>query len=333
MLDSIPFSIPLQFAEGLTDGSIIRIGSLLKDGASGQILAHLQETGFAQQLLSNAVPMFASPQSFAITQTANLVSSGLSNIQLHQLKGMVEGLQLLQYSNIGVAVAGLGVSVLGFMVINKKLKELEVSISDLSGKMSRYFQDLYEREMRQRFSNIYVLFERSDQIPHLQYPVREWIGLEEKLAFESGFLRTEIGHHLSEGRFNPEWLNLLTTTLLLCNATRIHCLLQGNEMAAAQHASKVIANTYTELFDGISQSRLANRMMPEGVREVGQELITYQANQKKAKTIVAGLREVTDSALSKPLLIEHLISKGISGSDFIAQIRAQNQYPIVLLTP
>jgi len=49
---SIPFDVPRQFAAGLADGSLVRFGALLKDSGTGQVVAHLQETGVVPRLLS-----------------------------------------------------------------------------------------------------------------------------------------------------------------------------------------------------------------------------------------------------------------------------------------
>lgn len=139
MVEQILFEVPTKFASGIADGSIVRIGTLLKDSMSGHILSHVQETGLAQKLLSNASLLPFSPLS-----ALDLASSGYANVQLHQLKTMVEGLQMLQYANIGLAATGLGVSVLGFMLINQKLKGLESAIAQLSSQMDKHFQELAE---------------------------------------------------------------------------------------------------------------------------------------------------------------------------------------------
>lgn len=91
MLHDLVFSIPDRFAAGLLDGSIERYGTLLKETASGRILAHVQETGLAQQLLNQVGFQSFTPWGAAAT-VANMASSGFANVQLHQLKGMVEAM-------------------------------------------------------------------------------------------------------------------------------------------------------------------------------------------------------------------------------------------------
>ncbi len=327
MLENIPFIVPMGLAGGLADGSIIRMGTLLKDSGTGRILAHVQETGLAQKLLSNASLLPFSPLS-----ALDLASSGYANVQLHQLKTMVEGMQMLQYANIGLAATGLGVSVLGFILINQKLKGLESSIAQLSTQMDKHFQDLAEKHLRHKFANLYVLFERAEQASFLRSPAHEWLTIEGQLAMESGFLRSEIGYHLTQNSFNADWFHKMTSALAMCNAARIQCLLRANEMDAAQHASSVIADNYSDLFDPMSATQLAARLTEAEQNSRDDDLYQFKSNQAKATQIMAGLREMTDAAITEPLLIEHLVSKEISGLEYLEAIKTHDQHPIILLT-
>lgn len=63
MLSTIPFEIPAKFAAQLATGDLVRYGGLLKDVGTGQIVAHLQETGIAQSVLSSLVSGAPTPLS------------------------------------------------------------------------------------------------------------------------------------------------------------------------------------------------------------------------------------------------------------------------------
>jgi hypothetical protein len=334
MLGSIPFSLPAQFAGGLADGSIIRIGTLLKDSGTGRILAHVQESGLAQQLMTSGVSGGGVPPFTpfgAALKGLEIGSSLAANAQIYQLTDMIETLQLLQYANMGISAAGLGVSVIGFVLINKKLKGLESDITQLSAKMDRHFQELGERYLRQHFSKLYTLFERAEQVAFLPNPAREWLYIEGQLAEESGFLQGEIGYHLTQDNFNQEWFNKMTTALTLSNSARIQCLIRANEMPAAHHASSVISQHYIELFDPISETQLAHKMTAHATHAHIDELQAFRSNQQQARQLVAGLQEMTDCAETKVMLIEHLISKEITGPDYLDALNAENEHPILLL--
>lgn len=146
---------------------------------------------------------------------------------------------------------------------------------------------------------------------------------EGQLAMESGFLRSEIGHHLTQNSFYCDWFNKVTSALAMCNAARINCLLRADEMSATQYASKVIADNYSDLFDSLNATQLAARIT-ETEHEVQQDdLHLFKSNQAKAAQVIMGLREITDGAMTQPLLLEHLESRGISGPAYLNAINAQ----------
>lgn len=247
MINSIPFSIPAEFAVGLSDGSLIRIGTLLKESATGKIVAHVQETGLAQQLLSGiGIPHF-SPLT-AASECLNLASSGYANVQLAQLKTMVEGLQTLQFANLGISVAGIGVSAIGFAMINKRLKGIEDQISDLDKKIDRHFQGLFDFQMRQHYSRVSALFEKAELAYTLTNSSDEWRGIASQLADESGFFRGEIVYLLEQNTFDADLFTALVRSIALCNAGRIACLLSANELPAAYNVANIIGQNYKEIF-------------------------------------------------------------------------------------
>lgn len=315
MLHDILTSIPEQISRGLADETIIRVGGLLKDTIAEKVVAHLQMTGLGQVL---SLP-------FSV-----LKLHPIEIIKDLQLKQMVDGLTLLQYSNIGVASLGLGVSVIGFIHLHKKIKGLESSIESLSVKMDRHFQDLYEREMRRKFIEIHALFGQLEQLQHLSnldYKRARSIDIESGLYFSSEFLRSEIAHHWHQDQFNLEWFNTLVSCLLICDSSRIQCLLMSNELLAAKYASEKISDSYCDLFDMVGPVKLGNKLLLGS----DEKEVTYSQIESEAFKVSDGLSEITHSSLTKSLLIEHLIDKGVSGDQFISEMNANKQCPFVLI--
>jgi H+/gluconate symporter-like permease len=128
MFGKIPFDLPLQFLPGLATGDIVRYGAILKDAGTGRILGHLQESGIAQSLLSQALSSATSPLSLA-SSVVNTGSSIYTAIQVRQLKAMMETLQALQVATLGVSLVGVGVSVAGFLYMRKRFNSLDGRIS------------------------------------------------------------------------------------------------------------------------------------------------------------------------------------------------------------
>lgn len=337
MVGNILFELPSQVATRILDGSAVRIGTLIKDTATGKILAHVQETGLVQQLISSrnlqpfSLPNIPFNPISAIASVANLASTAYANVQLNQLTKLVENLQILQYANLGFALAGIGVSAVGFVVVTKRLQSVEKSIAELSTKMDRKFQELYDRELRHCFSRIQTLYDSASQTTHLTNPARDWIGIEQKLAQESGILRSEVQHLLTQDTFAPDLFSQLTQALTLCNGVRQECLLRSNEIGAAYHLALTIGDQYSNLFDDMNANELAKRSMGNYKGHEREEIMHFNARRRKTTELIQGCRDITESALCRPLLISHLSDRGITGSEYLDAISQRSEEGILLL--
>jgi len=85
MLSQILFDVPLRFVGGIAAGDVVRYGSILKDAGTGKILGHLQESGLAQSLLSQALSTTPTPLGL-ISNTINAGASIYTATQVHQIK-------------------------------------------------------------------------------------------------------------------------------------------------------------------------------------------------------------------------------------------------------
>ncbi|XWK90613.1 MAG: hypothetical protein U7127_11340 [Phormidium sp.] len=125
---TVTFTLADWIAKGLADGSYERIGGVIREVGSKQVVAWLREAGS----ITSSLPLPADP----VTGTLNLIMSGVNtavslkgfaNVDKHlrviegtlgQIKGIVQ-------VTTAVSVLNLGVSVMGFAVINQRLNELE----------------------------------------------------------------------------------------------------------------------------------------------------------------------------------------------------------------
>ena len=89
--------------------------------------------------------------------------------------------------------------------------------------------------------------------------------------------------------------------------------------------------SYTELFDSISAIRLADKITRSSTEHTKDEQAVFRKHQQTAQLITDNLQEVTDAAISKPLVIEHLIDSNISGKRYLEYIAAHDQGPVILL--
>jgi len=326
MINPIPFSIPEKFLAGIADGSLIRIGTILKDRATGQIVAHVQETGVSQLILENIgnIP-------FTPFDGLNLASSALTNIQLKNISNMLETMKLFQYANLGVTLAGIGVSVIGFTILNKKIKNLESQISTLKDSIDVQFNEIYKRKLREHYSKVYTLIEKADLAYTLTNANDEWRQVASALADESGYFKGELIHHLNESNFNQNFFTSLLSSFSACNTARMQCYLLSEELNAAHSFAISNGKTHEQLFDNIQAENLAIKSLSNTGKWNKSRFQSLQSKAKKFTPLVQGIREITDSALTQPYLIENLINQGISGKNYITALNKEEKQPILLL--
>jgi hypothetical protein len=323
MIGNIPFKIPSEFASGIADGSIERFGTILKNASSGKILAHVQETGLAQSLFSQ---ISASPFS-----PISSLSSIASNIQLAQIKSLVEGLQTLGFVTLGASVVGIGVSVSGFVLLSKKMNAIQHDLKDLSKKMDREFKKLYRREIRLHYSKVLGLIEQGEQAYFLKDPVSEWRRLSATLADESAFFRGEIVHQLEQESFDTSLFSNFIQSYSLCNSGRMQALLLSNELNSALKVQQDINAHQQSLFDNLTPSGLAIRTSP-APKELSRKYLSNLKNHRETmEQLLKGVRDAQDASITKAVLIQSLIEQEISGREYIEQLGEEKEWPFLLL--
>jgi len=123
---TLTFDIPAKILMGLADGSLVRNGGVIQD-TSGQVVMWLRElsgTGLVPSPSSLMLPG-VDPATGVLNLAMQGVNAGISirgfaavTQQLNQIQGMLS-------ITTAASMLSLGVSAIGFVVISKKLKELE----------------------------------------------------------------------------------------------------------------------------------------------------------------------------------------------------------------
>jgi len=122
-----------KISEGLANGSLTRWGGVIRVAkgyqGGGNIVAHLRDVGFNAMKSNPLGPVLDGVQIFQL----NKISSQLSSV--------------MQLSQVAAAasVLNLGVSVVGFMVMNHKLNKLQESIGRVEGLLKEMRADTNHR--------------------------------------------------------------------------------------------------------------------------------------------------------------------------------------------
>ena len=248
-----------------------------------------------------------------------------------ELKALMEGLQILQFANLGATLVGIGVSAIGFAMMNKKLEGLSDRITNVEA----LIQELKLDELRTRIGRTRELLRQADQADDLSdaAAAKEWRRIAGALADEGAYFRDRVEYLLSVDGFDSVCFKQLTYAYAWCNSGRIKCDTLAGELRHAQRVSQDVASDYNKLFDDLTPIDLAHRSMkaqqkqdtssPEG-RLLRQEL-------RSMDKLVNSLRDLQDAAWSVPFLFDTLMQRSIEGREYINSITKEENEPILVI--
>jgi hypothetical protein len=313
VLNEIMFHVPAMFEAGLKSGELIRVGGLLKSAASGQIVTHLQESSVLHSLISQTALAGLSPATTAVSSLLNAGTGIYNTVQIGQLKTLVEGLQALQVATLGVSLVGVGVSVAGFIYMRKRFNQLDSRIDSLTNTVNIGFEKQRMESIRSHLSQVHGLMDLAFQAPTLSKPEKEYTRIAEMMASESSYFEGELKFVIKiHGNINQELFWQLAQTFILCNNVRIDCRIRTNEMRNALKVAESIGEKYQSLFDDLTP-------------------ISFENNSTEISTLTTALKDITDTAASKPYLIDYLHSQRIDGREYIAHLENEKKNPLLML--
>ena len=121
--------VPAKLLAAVAAGDAYVDGAVVKDVVTNQILAHMQPTQrLANQVLNVGLNTVANP--------VTMVSSLVNNVQLLQVKHMVEALQQVATIGAAASVLNLGVSVGGFALVLRSLNKLDGKVDGVARQVS-----------------------------------------------------------------------------------------------------------------------------------------------------------------------------------------------------
>ena len=319
MMSAIPFEIPTKWSAQLATGELVRYGGLLKDVGTGKIVAHLQETGVAQSVLSSLVSGAPTPLSLvsglinASTGVYTAVQVGQIGTQINQLKTMVETLQSLQVATLGLSLAGVGASVAGFLYMRKRFNALDGRLDQIIDTMNTAFEDQRKADLRARMSRTKGLIQRAEHAKDLSNPQPEYREVASALADQAAYFDGELSITLStKDRIPVDFFWQLVQSLMLCNNVRIDCDMRSNELKYALRTAETVGSEYQRLF---------NPLTP----------MSFEGTVENGLNTVKVLRDISDSAASKPCLIDYLRTRRNAGDEYVNALEQEQQNSLLML--
>ena len=318
-MSTIPFEVPAKFATQLAAGELVRYGSILKNAGTGQIVGHLQETGVVQALLSSLAPSVSSPLSLA-SNLVNLIPNIYTAIQvgeikaeISQVKAMMGTLQSLQVATLGLSLVGLGVSVASFFYMRKRFNAVDERLDQVLDAIEKGFEDQRKAALRKQMSRTKGLIQSAELAKKLKESQSEYRAVAAKLADQAAYFEGEISFLVTaKGPVPVDLFWQLTQSLMLCNNVRIDCGIRSNELEHTLGTAEAVASDYQSLFNPLTPAR-------------------FDGSVENGLNTVRVLRDITDSAASKPYLIDYLRTRRITGEEYLGKLEQEKENPLLML--
>ena len=99
---------------------------------------------------------------------------------------------------------------------------------------------------------------------------------------------------------------------MLCNNVRIDCDMRSNELKYALRTAETVGSEYQRLF---------NPLTP----------MSFEGTVENGLNTVKVLRDISDSAASKPYLIDYLRTRRIAGDEYVNALEQEQQNSLLML--
>lgn len=331
--------IPAALEAGIRSGQLDVYGSTIRNVANGQIAGFLQETSGLSKIVGLVGNGPVAPM--------KLIGTGIQIVQNEQIKSGLLAVQQgvailnqLQIANLALGAAGIGVSVIGFAVMSKKIDGVREDVRALNGKLDRLLDEFARdrtEKLDEMLDRLHGLAERIDTRWSMSVDRAE-IGWHRDAdeADNIGNFFTGRARRLLDAR--PTAIKEATPLLdasAMASGLRVGALAQSGETMAAIGVAREDAGRLERLTGGIGAADLARAWMaaPEwqsapGSNAAGDALLLATT---EARAIAMTLRSREAAAVTRAAPLIALEAKGIRARDWLSAAREEHHAPLLLM--
>jgi hypothetical protein len=323
MIDAILLSAKNRAWDGLRDGTLKIVGSVVRFASGehkGEIHSHLQQTAaseFAQQTTMSLD---------GLKQGQQAMQSMLGNIS-----GGVQMLQVLSGLNLALSVADIGISVVGFALMNAKLNAVQGAIQEVSSGIQMIQMDAIERD----FTKLRAQAERYENTWHLNDYQRS-VPLLLDIANNANETQLLLESHAKKLLHNG--LDMLPSAdrmldgMALTIGLRVSAAMAANEGRLARHIADDGARKIEAMTGAIGQIDLVHARLPKGIDAASVEWDAAFAKARDDTTpLIAKLRTREANAATRSSPLPVLEAKGVTPREWLATARSEQKEPILFL--
>jgi hypothetical protein len=334
MIPPLLFEVPALLQSQVVSGTLRQVGALILNPQTGRIVAHLQETGAAQQLSTSLMNAGRTALS-AIASPLGGISSIATYVQNRQILSSLEALQGLQIGGLVLNGLGLGVSLAGFAVMSAKLDRLTVQIRAIDDRLARLesrIEDLHDSEIQRDFVALRAVCKQIDDAWSVANPLPEWLAAAGVLyQLEARFFdrarKVQITPDFAIDRFES-----FIDAALLASAGLVSVRTAMDDLSAAQIAASDTAINLNALTNRIGiLDLLDGYTRKDSAMTLAGSIDTLSRYRVEAFAHVARFREREDQASSASHTISYLQRSDYSGRAYLEALRENKDTPIAII--
>lgn len=350
LAETVAISAPPHLAAEIATGAVYRVGTLLFRHGQAGIIAHMQETGLAQQAVSSLLQgsatgatgllgtLAAGPPGVALaaaTKVAELGLQGYTVAQNAQIKTAIASLQSLQLASLAISGVGIGVSIAGFAILSQKIGRISDQVNAMDARLelvAKRIEELRHENVQEDFDRLRTACEQMDEAWKLADPEPQWRsaaqalhGLQNRFARRVRRIVIETEDIIDAEPF--------VEAFALAGASRVSSRLAAGDTAAARDASEAFAREFAEITTPIGTATLlTSQLRGEGILP-GDNRYVMRAERLRpdAEATAATFREREAVAASTPLTLQRLEQLDISGRSWLEAARNETGEPLLFL--
>lgn len=335
-MSALLYKIPEKLIDQVNSGAAQVVGALIKDTMNGQILGQVQPTKVMETLLGSAVRGLNASISQGLNPfgLVSVVQNEQIKSQLRDLNSAFGVMQTLQVSTLAVSGLGLGVSVVGFAVMLKRLNAIERHIGKLSDKIDQVTADRRSDYLETIFVDIATDLDTIETLQARKDAQRVAEAAQVSLSRSAARIKPHF-ERVAKKEDNLtiedlEFLWSLASAMRLCHDASIKALFHIDELGVAAELSRKQADHFAQLSHPMAPDRLA-RLIARAAGDFEEMRTVRTSALGKAQALTASLRESAIQGASNRFLAQTLQQRGVSGRRYLEEAEQETESPLLLL--
>ncbi|WP_144039031.1 hypothetical protein [Gemmobacter megaterium] len=311
---------------------------MIKDKATKQVLAHMQQTSGFQQMLYNVVGLGSSSSPFSPLGIASLIQNEQIKHGISELQNSMVLMQNLQYGTLALSGLGIGISVAGFAATIAKLNAIEKRLESLSNEIAQVTNERRNDELKGVFAELGADLQNVETLVSRRDPQRVAEQLQLSLSraarrIEAHFLRecdfTEL-KSISLERLDRLWT--LAAAIRLCQDSSMQALISGNDLKVAEQIGRGEIDRQIGMMRVLSPDTLS-RLVSRSERDTTKARELRIIALEQSRVLRDGIKGGVLALAGQISIAETLRREGMSGTAYMRQIMEPTDEPLLCLVP